>query len=120
MTDALALSLLAVVVVWLIAVWDLLRRRDLPVTHKLLMLVVLVVLAPLAIVYVLGRPTGAVRRSRRTAADWRSGLVRRLEELQLPDEAGQDGPGSCRADQELLGRIESALTAARPSSRSTF
>jgi hypothetical protein len=101
---ALALALVALVGIWLLAIIDVLTRRDLPVTHKVLLVVVLVLLVPVAVIYVLGRPITGVRRTRHLPDDWRSELVARLED------DGQDPVD----DAELSERVRRSVV---PSSR---
>ena len=102
---ALALALVALVGIWLLALVDVVTRRDLPVTHKVLLVVVLVLLVPVAVIYVLGRPITGVRRTRHLPDDWRSELVGRLE---------ADG-GDPEEDAELSERVRRSVV---PSSRS--
>ena len=99
---ALALALVALVGIWLLAILDVLTRRDLPVTHKVLLVVVLVLLVPVAVIYVLGRPITGVRRTRHLPDDWRSALVARLE-------GDGDDP---REDAEISERVQRAVVRA--------
>jgi hypothetical protein len=100
----LSLAVLALVGIWLLALVDVVGRRDLPVTHKVLLVVVLVLLVPVAVIYVLGRPITGVRRTRHLPDDWRSELVARL----------QDGGDDPREDAELSQRVHRSV---HPTSR---
>jgi hypothetical protein len=104
-TDVLLLlALVALVGIWLLALVDVVTRRDLPVTHKVLLVVVLALLVPVSVIYVLGRPITGVRRTRRLPDDWRSELVARLE-----------GDGEeARENAELVARVQRSV---HPTSR---
>lgn len=110
MTIVWVLSVLCLLGVWITAVVDVLTRHDLSPANKTLMLAVLVLLSPVTIVYVLGRPVSAVRFSRHVPRDWRSDLVDRLEG------GTSSGAGD---DRQLVGKLRGALgqgiDAARPS-----
>ena len=70
---------LPIVAVWAFAVYDLVRRGDIPVVRKVVLGALVVVVVPVALLYLLSRPTSLVRHRERAADDWREDLVDRLE-----------------------------------------
>lgn len=61
------------------AIFDIVRRRDLPVLRKVVYGVVVVAVFPATLLYLLSRPTSIVRHRERGRSDWREELVARLE-----------------------------------------
>ncbi len=66
--------------VWAFTVVDILRRRDLTVIGKAVHVGVVAVFVPLAVVYLLSRPTSVVRHRESAREDPRDDLLARLEQ----------------------------------------
>lgn len=104
--------------VWLIAVFDVLGRKDIRRRRRIVTAVLIAVFFPLALVYLLGRPPSSVRRGPSTAGDPRTPLLRRIESgrpgtaavAPLDDRAG-------RSDAELAEWIEASLAGNAPRTR---
>jgi hypothetical protein len=88
------LVFLPAVAVWLIALVDVLRRRDMHHRRRIATAVVITLVFPLTLLYLLGRPPSSVRHGPETADDPRAPLVRRLESGRAlpagPDDASLD------------------------------
>jgi hypothetical protein len=108
-TAVVVLALLSLLGIWVLALVDVLTRRDLPEAHKALLSVAIVVLVPVSVLYVLGRPVSAVRRARQLPDDWRNGLVSRIEGERNGDGRGNGGHGGVEqarvSDLELAERV---------------
>ena len=69
-----------VVLVWVFAVLDILGRRDLTVIGRAAYVGAVVFFVPLAVIYLLSRPTSVVRHREPDRADPRDDLLNRLEQ----------------------------------------
>ena len=124
MNDDLARDVVGVMVflpavaVWLIAMFDVLGRRDIGRRRRMVTAVVIAVVFPLALLYLLGRPPSSVRQGPGTAGDPRTPLVRRLESG-LPGTAALEPAGgqAARSDVELTEWIEASLAGDAPRTR---
>ena len=74
------LVFLPAIAVWLIAMVDVLTRKDIGRRRRILTVALVALVFPLALLYLLGRPPSSVRRGPETADDPRLGLVVRLED----------------------------------------
>jgi len=92
---------LPLVVVWCLALYDVMTRNDITHRRRLVLAVVLVVFVPFTILYLLARPPSAVRRGSEDIGDPRTALVDQLEapvdQLDHTDARG------------LAGRVREAL-----------
>ena len=68
-----------ILVVWVFALYDIVRRRDLPVIRKVAYAAIVVLVLPATLLYLLSRPTSIVRHRDRSNDDWREQLVARLD-----------------------------------------
>lgn len=73
------LMTLPIVVVWVFALYDIVRRSDLPVIRKVAYAAIVVLVLPATLLYLLSRPTSIVRHRDRSDDDWREQLVARLD-----------------------------------------
>lgn len=103
------LVFLPAMAVWLIAMADVLTRKDISRRRRVVTALLIGLLFPLTLLYLLGRPPSSVRRGPETAGDPRTPLVRRLE----TGSAGADG----RSDEDYRRFIEQALEGNAPSTR---
>ena len=88
------------VIVWVLAMLDVVTRPDLRPTRKVVVLAALLAVFPLTLLYLLARPTSLVRDTEANDDDWRFGLVARLDGDEAVDVPGQAAPVG-----ELLGRV---------------
>ena len=98
------LVFLPAVAVWLIAVSDVIGRKDFSRRRRIVTAVVIAVVFPLALVYLLGRPPSSVRQGPETAGDPRTPLVRRIE-------SGAPGTAAVAPPEDRAGRSDAELTA---------
>lgn len=96
-----------VVLVWVFAVLDILGRRDLTVIGRAAYVGAVVFFVPLAVIYLLSRPTSVVRHREPDRADPRDDLLNRLEQ---PRGAP---PALGRRQEELLVERVSELRGAQ-------
>ena len=97
----IVLSGLPLLVVIVLALSDIVRRRDLGPVRKVVYLALVVIVLPATLFYLLSRPTSIVRHRERPRDDWRTGLLDRLE--QRP---GGPPAISRRQEQLLAARVE--------------
>ncbi len=74
-----ALVFLPVLAVWVLALHDVLTRRDIPTSRRVGIALALLLVFPLTILYVLARPPSTVRTGPATAGDPRTALVNLLD-----------------------------------------
>lgn len=103
------LIFLPAVAVWLIAMADVLTRKDISRRRRIVTAVLIGLIFPLTLLYLLGRPPSSVRRGPETTGDTRTPLVRRLE----TGSAGADGS----SDAEYSEWVEAALSGNAPPTR---
>ncbi len=97
------LVFLPAVAVWLMAMFDVLGRKDIRRRRRIVTAVVIAVLFPLALVYLLGRPPSSVRRGPSTAGDPRTPLLSRIE-------SGRPGTAAVASPDDRAGRSDAELT----------
>lgn len=73
------LLVLPIFAVWGFALFDIVRREDLPVLRKVVYSAVVVLVFPATLLYLLSRPTSIVRHHERNRTDWRNDLLAQLE-----------------------------------------
>ena len=73
------LVFLPAIAVWVIAMVDVLTRKDIGRGRRVITAVLVALIFPLTLLYLLARPPSTVRRGPESASDPRRELVRRLE-----------------------------------------
>ncbi|MEI2696838.1 MAG: hypothetical protein V9E94_00350 [Microthrixaceae bacterium] len=96
-----------IVVVWAFAVLDIVGRRDLTAAGRAVYIAAVAFFVPLAVVYLLSRPTSVVRHRESDRVDPRDDLLNRLE--QHPGAP----PALGRRQEELLVERVSELRGAQ-------
>lgn len=95
---------LPLVVVWCLALYDVVTRRDVTHRRRLMLAVVLIVFVPVTILYLLARPPSSVRRGPEDAGDARAAVLDQLE--------AQDTEVDRARARELAGHVRLALSSA--------
>lgn len=101
MSLATFILLAPMILLWILAILDVLDRGDLTVGRKFVMAAVMLVFLPAAIVYLIARPTSVVHHGNDQERDWRDDLMDRLD--------GDPVPVDGFTDPELRSRVDSAV-----------